>query len=609
MNAIQNCLRGYTIRARMIAAIVMVLTLLGGVGGVGLFGMQQARQHTDQFMANSFVETGHLVRMACAMGDLRRYEKDLIINYEKPEQQAGYAKSWRDAYQRFNASANKLLEGEEDVDNPHVRELLKDVEAYHAKVESLMPQITSGAYDNAMAVNRLLGPAKDHVHAAEIKLAKLEEVLHGEAMIDQAAVQHAGTLAMWLFAASLVVAVMLVVPLTLINSRSIVEPLDQARKLAHAIAGGDLTSQVQTQGNDECTELLHAVGAMQDALRSMVGNIRQTTESISTASTQIASGNQDLSGRTEQTAGSLQQTASSMEQLTGTVRQTADSARTANQLASSAAQAAQRGGAVVAQVVQNMDQISSQSRKIAEIIGTIDGIAFQTNILALNAAVEAARAGEQGRGFAVVAGEVRNLAQRSANAAREIKSLIGASVDSVESGSRLVQDAGTTMSEIVSSVQRVSDIIGEITAAASEQSSELGQVNTAITQLEQMTQQNAALVEESAAAAESLREQAGRLSELVAAFRTVDMPGQQRGATRQFGAQVQVTTHGQAITQAQAITQSVLHRVRTGSAAGASRRAGAARTVAMAAGRPAPPSAVVAAKPPDSHDDGDWTSF
>ncbi|WP_235582356.1 methyl-accepting chemotaxis protein, partial [Rhizobacter sp. Root16D2] len=230
-------------------------------------------------------------------------------------------------------------------------------------------------------------------------------------------------------------------------------------------------------------------------------------------------GNQDLSARTEQTASNLQQAASSMEQLTGTVKQSADSARQANQLASSAAEVAARGGSVVAQVVTTMDEINASSKKINDIIGVIDGIAFQTNILALNAAVEAARAGEQGRGFAVVASEVRSLAQRSAQAAKEIKGLIGASVDRVEAGSRLVADAGTTMNEIVGSVQRVSDIIGEITAASSEQSDGIGQINTTVTQLDQMTQQNSALVEESAAAAESLRDQAQRLSQAVGAFR------------------------------------------------------------------------------------------
>jgi len=265
--------------------------------------------------------------------------------------------------------------------------------------------------------------------------------------------------------------------------------------------------------------LLAALGDMIVSLRKTVGEVRTATDSISTASGEIASGNQDLSIRTEQTASSLQETAASMEQLTGTVRQSAESARTAAQLAQDAASVARQGGAVVEQVVSTMQEINQSSQKISDIIGTIDGIAFQTNILALNAAVEAARAGEQGRGFAVVAGEVRNLAQRSAEAAKEIKTLIGNSVDRVETGTRLVADAGQTMGEIVSSVQRVTDIIGEISAATGEQSQGIGQVDTAVTQLDQMTQQNAALVEEGAAAAASLRDQAGRLAGVVSTFR------------------------------------------------------------------------------------------
>jgi methyl-accepting chemotaxis protein len=259
------------------------------------------------------------------------------------------------------------------------------------------------------------------------------------------------------------------------------------------------------------TALLRLNAAMLSVSRS-VGNIQ-------TASSEIASGSADLSQRTEQTASSLQQTASSMSELTGNVRQSADAAATANQLASSAVAAAQRGGNVVQQVVANMSEISSASRRIADIIGTIDGIAFQTNILALNAAVEAARAGEQGRGFAVVAGEVRSLAQRSASAAREIKSLIAASLAQVDSGARLVQDAGSTMGEIVAGIQRVSTIIGEISHSAQAQSCGIGQVNHTVTQLDGMTQQNAALVEQSAAAAESLRDQAGQLAGVIQAFR------------------------------------------------------------------------------------------
>jgi methyl-accepting chemotaxis protein len=265
--------------------------------------------------------------------------------------------------------------------------------------------------------------------------------------------------------------------------------------------------------------LLDALAAMIAALRHTVSQVRNTTESIATASGQIAAGNHDLSARTEQTASNLQQTAASMEELTGTVAHTAGSAAKANELASSASTAAAKGGKVVDQVVSTMADINVSSKRIGDIIGVIDGIAFQTNILALNAAVEAARAGEQGRGFAVVATEVRSLAKRSADAAKEIKSLIAASVERVESGSALVAQAGATMKDIVTSVQHVSDIIGEITNASSEQSSGIGQVNGAVAQLDQMTQQNAALVEESAAAAESLKEQAKRLSEVVEVFR------------------------------------------------------------------------------------------
>ncbi len=304
--------------------------------------------------------------------------------------------------------------------------------------------------------------------------------------------------------------------------RRIVSQLHQAAAIGDAVARGDLhaaASAPSDNSTDEIGDLRRALLNMAGSLQTSLLTVRQATDCIGTAASEIASGNADLSQRTEQAAASLQQSAGSMEQLTGTVGQTADSARTANQLAASASDVAQRGGQVVAQVVTTMDEITASSKRIADIIGTIDGIAFQTNILALNAAVEAARAGEQGRGFAVVATEVRSLAQRSAAAAREIKALIGASVDRVQTGSRLVADAGSTMDEIVASVRRVSDIIGEISAASAEQSSGIGQINGAVTDLDRMTQQNAALVEQSAAAAESLSEQAQRLSKVVGGFR------------------------------------------------------------------------------------------
>ena len=306
--------------------------------------------------------------------------------------------------------------------------------------------------------------------------------------------------------------------------RSIKQPLAHAVEAAERIAGGDLTVRIESRRHDEFGQLMRALQAMTASLGGLVGEVRKSTDSIATASAQIASGNQDLSQRTENTASSLQQTASSMEQLTDTVRQSAAAADEANRLAESASDAAQRGGRAVSDVVSTMEGIARSSKKMAEIIGVIDGIAFQTNILALNAAVEAARAGEQGRGFAVVAAEVRNLAQRSARAAREIKALIDDSTTRVDAGSRIVGGAGATMNEVVSSIGRVTDMMAGVSMAASTQSQGIGQVNQAVTQLDTMTQQNAALVEESAAAAASLRTQAQHLAAAVNVFRINTSP-------------------------------------------------------------------------------------
>lgn len=314
--------------------------------------------------------------------------------------------------------------------------------------------------------------------------------------------------------------------------RSIVAPLDEAIEIAHKVAAGDLTSNIVVTSTKSSTgRLLQALKEMNDNLIDLVGKVRSGTDQIVTASGEIASGNSDLSQRTEEQASSLEETASSMEELTSTVRQNADNANQANQLAAGASEVAVRGGAVVGEVVQTMNAISDSSKKIVDIISVIDGIAFQTNILALNAAVEAARAGEQGRGFAVVATEVRTLAQRSASAAKEIKELISDSVAKVENGTRLVDEAGATMDQIVKAVKRVTDIMSEISAASQEQSSGIEQVNQAVTQMDEVTQQNAALVEEAAAAAESMQDQVRELSRSVSIFKLSNGAGGNIAAT------------------------------------------------------------------------------
>ncbi|OWT79945.1 MULTISPECIES: methyl-accepting chemotaxis protein [unclassified Achromobacter] len=334
-----------------------------------------------------------------------------------------------------------------------------------------------------------------------------------------------------------VIAILLVLSTYMFLRRRVISPLDEAAHRFDRIAAGDLTEAVDSRSNNEIGRLYAAIKRMQESLTRTVSQVRRGVDEINVGSREIAAGNTDLSSRTEQQAASLEQTAASMEQLASTVKQNADNARQANQLAASASDVAARGGVAVNEVVSTMEGISASSRKISEIVSVIDGIAFQTNILALNAAVEAARAGEQGKGFAVVAGEVRSLAQRSAQAAKEIKGLIEDSVTKVGAGSQQVERAGATMEEIVASVKRVTDIMGEISAASEEQSTGIDQVNRAVSQMDEVTQQNAALVEEAAAAAGSLQEQAQRLSEAVAVFKinqgqVIDVSAQQLGGQR-----------------------------------------------------------------------------
>lgn len=385
--------------------------------------------------------------------------------------------------------------------------------AAHARAEQL---VTQG--QNAEAMSVLNGEGRAAFLALKEPLSQL--IKHNEERANEEAKEANETFktGRLLILSELVAAALLALALAWFVSRKIVGPLNEAVLLTQAIAAGDLTQSLDAKGRDEVSDLLRALATMRDNLVQTLSGMRDSSDSVATASAQIASGSADLSSRTEQAAGNLQETAASMEQLTGSVKSSADAASQANQLALAASNVATRGGEVVNQVVGTMRAIDASSQKISDIIGTIDSIAFQTNILALNAAVEAARAGEQGRGFAVVASEVRALAQRSAVAAKEIKSLISASAETVESGTMLVNEAGGTMAQIVESVKRVADIIGEITAGAADQSQGIVQVNTAVAQLDRMTQENSALVEESAAAAESLREQAHQLSVLVDFF-------------------------------------------------------------------------------------------
>ncbi|MBL8305574.1 MAG: HAMP domain-containing protein [Rubrivivax sp.] len=512
-------MRRFTIRLRMLGAIGVLLAMFGLIGAVGVACGLQIQALNESVMVHSVHETQAVAAVRQHLARVRLLEKQMVIDYENGAEVGKLRESWKAALGQVRQAFESLLEGEDDEDNAPAREALARLKAYEERSAPVLKNIQDGGYDNAKVADRMLARAKDEVAVAEQRVEQIADIVQAELVRTRADFESTMRTALVVFLATLLAVVLFVAPSTLLNSYSITRPISYAVKVAESIAAGDLTRPIRHEGQDEASELLAALEHMQASLRNVVSQVQASSVSIQHSSAEVASGNGDLSQRTEQAAGSLQQTASSMEQFTATVRQSAEAAGQAKTLAASAAGVAQRGGEVVSQVVSTMDEINSSSRRIADIIGTIDGIAFQTNILALNAAVEAARAGEQGRGFAVVASEVRSLAQRSAAAAREIKSLIGASVERVEVGSQLVASAGSTMNDIVASVQRVADIVGEISTAAADQSQGIGQVNGAVSDLDRMTQQNAALVEQSAAAAESLREQAATLSSLVATFR------------------------------------------------------------------------------------------
>ncbi len=517
-----SLMRLFTIRMRMLGAIAMVLALLGIVGAGGLWGMAQIQAQSDAFLENSFAEVQHLTQLRSALSAVRMAEKDMIIEYERTnEVEKAYAR-WKAALDQTNKVAAEFLVGEDDPDNVIIRAMEGNLKTYAQQFEPVANQLKSSGYESATTANRMSQKALAEVDKVEQQLKELDVVLKTEADGAIAEQKAVGNIIQWVFIGALVVATLVVVPLTILNMNSICKPLEQARQLAQAIAGGDLSQRVEVNGKDEVADLQRTQQAMQEGLSALVSQVRNASESVALASQEIASGNQDLSMRTEKSASSVQDTVTSLSDLTTNVQQTAQSAQVARELSGSASTLAVRGGQVVTQAVGSMHEIAASSSKISDIIGLIDSIAFQTNILALNAAVEAARAGEQGRGFAVVASEVRSLATRSADAAQEIKVLVGSSVSAVNGGVKLVEEAGAAMQEMVVGVQRVGDIIGEITTASAEQSSGIAQVNASVGQIDQATQQNAALVEQSAAAAESLREQAERLAQVVRQFRLQD---------------------------------------------------------------------------------------
>ena len=507
-------LKRLTVGGKLGAAFASVLLLMIVLGGFAVWQLAQVYGKAESIVQYRLPGVRDSLRMESAATRMRTREYRLAVS--KPDEIEVSLKRLDDSLKSFEEARKDYADFIESADERKLYEKSQQSwVTYLAMQAKLIAAAKAARQDESLQI--VLGGSKTFDAVVDDMRALMtynDETAKKEAAQAKADFGASRVMIIGLLGVAALVAALLGWFIT----RAITVPLRGAVDLAHAVAAGDLTKAPHADGKDEVAELTRALGAMVVKLRDIVTQVRQGVESVGTASAQIATGNLDLSQRTEEQASNLQQTAASMEELTGTVRQNADNARAASQLAAGASQVASRGGEVVGRVVTTMGEITSSSRRIADIIGVIDGIAFQTNILALNAAVEAARAGEQGRGFAVVASEVRSLAQRSSAAAKEIKSLIEQSVDQVEGGSKLVAEAGTTMNDIVAQVQKVTDLVGEITAASVEQSKGIDQVGEAVAQLDQVTQQNAALVEESAAAAESMKHQAAKLSQTVAVF-------------------------------------------------------------------------------------------
>ncbi|WP_284619573.1 methyl-accepting chemotaxis protein [Aquabacterium humicola] len=518
-------LMDWRIGVRLSLGFGILLALLLTVALLAMGRMAQQQHRIEEIAQdNAEVKLADAMRMALSQIALGARNMVLPANAQNRGAERDSLQAARTEYDAAEARLAQFIARPEK--DPRAKELFARIQQLKVQARPLMDRVVDlAAADDVAAATRLLleeaHPAQRAWMLATGELVALEYELNDRAA---AAAAESYREARLLMVVLVVAAVGVGVAAAWLITRSITKPVEQAVLVARTVAAGDLSLQIRVDRRDETGQLLAALQDMTDSLRRVVGQVRASSDSIATASGQIATGNADLSQRTEEQASNLQQTAASMEQLTSTVTQNAETARQATQLAASASSVAARGGDVVGQVVGTMEQIAASSRRIADIIGVIDGIAFQTNILALNAAVEAARAGEHGKGFAVVASEVRGLAQRSAEAAKEIKDLIGESVGKVELGSRLVADAGTTMRDIVAQVQQVTALIEVISAATQEQSTGIGQVGMAVGQLDEVTQQNAALVEESAAAAESLSQQARELVQAVSAFRLAAEP-------------------------------------------------------------------------------------